>query len=280
MLAGPPEDQCDWGGSKGPFLGAWQKTGQNGGSAGKISSWEAGHREVGVVSWPGTIKGSVVSHVLASSLDIVPTVAKLAGVTLPTDRVFDGKDLGPVLFSENPGAFGPDGHHAALFISWNGKAYPGSQSNWHKSKPGDSIEPTGLFEKVRLPRLSAMFKVGYGSQCCRGPNGDANTPYNSTCGKGGALAPDSTWLDVPLLFNLSVDVAESTPLVFGTPEHTAAWRMVTETQTAMLASLAADRTTTAHDSKGEKLCCNTKNVVCRCSEEDDWPTITTGLGGR
>lgn len=27
---GPPEDQCDWGGSKGPFLGKWQKTGQVG----------------------------------------------------------------------------------------------------------------------------------------------------------------------------------------------------------------------------------------------------------
>lgn len=33
---GPPEDQCDWGGSKGPFMGAWQKTGQKGGSAGKM----------------------------------------------------------------------------------------------------------------------------------------------------------------------------------------------------------------------------------------------------
>ena len=31
-----------------------------------------------------------VSHALTSTLDIVPTIAKLAGVALPTDRTFDG----------------------------------------------------------------------------------------------------------------------------------------------------------------------------------------------
>ena len=31
-----------------------------------------------------------VSHALTSTLDIVPTIAKLAGVALPTNRTFDG----------------------------------------------------------------------------------------------------------------------------------------------------------------------------------------------
>jgi hypothetical protein len=265
---GPPEDQCDWGGSKGPFMGAWQKTGQHGGSAGKISSWEAGHREVGVVSWPGRVKSSVVSHVLASSLDIVPTVLHLAGLPLPTDRVLDGKDLGPIIFAEDPGSFGPAAHHSSLFISWNGKSYPESVKNWNKQKPGNNLLPTGLFEKIRLPGLSAMYKIGYGPQCCRGANGDANTPFNKTCNAGGALAPHTYWQDVPLLFDMTVDVAESTPMVFGTPKHTAAWKLVNETQTAMLASLKADKTTKATDHKGAKLCCNPNNVVCRCKEEE------------
>lgn len=260
---GPPEDQCDWGGSKGPFMGAWQKTGQRGGSAGKISSWEAGHREVGVVSWPGKIKSSVVSHVLASSLDYVPTILQLAGVELPTDRAFDGKNLGPVLFAENPAAIGPSGHHQQLFISWNGEAYP----EWGSA--ARLLGPTGLFEKIRLPGLSAMFKVGYGAQCCRGVNGDANTPYNSTCSShGGALAPSPAWLAVPLLFNLTVDVAESTPLEPGSDAHTAAWARVNESQAAMLASLRADKISTVLDRRvGEKLCCNPANVVCRCEEK-------------
>lgn len=47
---GPPEDQCSWGGSKGPFVGAFAKnrTHGGGGSAGKVTSWEGGHREPGV----------------------------------------------------------------------------------------------------------------------------------------------------------------------------------------------------------------------------------------
>ena len=61
---GPPEDQCDWGGSKGPFVGSTAKTSAGGGgSAGKLTSWEGGHREVGVVVWPGHIPAGAVSHV-------------------------------------------------------------------------------------------------------------------------------------------------------------------------------------------------------------------------
>jgi len=34
-----------------------------------------------------------VSNALTSSLDILPTLTKLAGSSLPTDRYFDGKDM-------------------------------------------------------------------------------------------------------------------------------------------------------------------------------------------
>ena len=222
------------------------------------SAFEAGHREVGVVSWPGKIKSAVTSHVLASSLDYVPTILHLAGIELPADRTFDGKDLGSVLFADDPAAIGPAGHHKELFISWNGQAYIDG-----------SAGATGLFEKIRLPGLSAMFKIGYGAQCCRGANGDANTPYNSTCSShGGALAPSPTWLAVPLLFNLTIDVAESNPLEPGSDAHTAAWARVNESQAVMLASLRADRISTVLDRQvGKKLCCNPANVVCRCEEE-------------
>ena len=44
-----------------------------------------------MVSYPGsTIVPGSVSHALTSTLDIVPTVAALAGVALPTNRSFDG----------------------------------------------------------------------------------------------------------------------------------------------------------------------------------------------
>ena len=91
---------------------------------------------------------------------------------------------------------------------------------------------------------------------------------SGTCsGHGGALAPHSTWLNVPLLFDLTVDVAESTALAFGTAKHRAAWEKVNATQYAMLASLKGDKISKAADHKGPKLCCNANNVVCRCEED-------------
>lgn len=39
---------------------------------------------------------------VASHLDLLPTVLALAGVALPPDRAFDGLDLGPVLFESAP----------------------------------------------------------------------------------------------------------------------------------------------------------------------------------
>ena len=70
VRSGPPEDQCDWGGSKGPFIGGFakNKTFGGGGSAGKITSWEGGHREVGVFRWPGKIAPGSVSHALTSTM--------------------------------------------------------------------------------------------------------------------------------------------------------------------------------------------------------------------
>jgi len=264
---GPPQDQCDWGGSVGPFLGQWQKTGQSGGSSGKLTSWEGGHREVGVVSWPGRVKPGAVSHVLASSLDIVPTVLALAAVPLPTSRHFDGLDLAPIIFADDPAAAPIGAHHESLFFSVGGEDFLTSRWNFKHDHPGENSVATGLFQAIRLPGLSAMYYVGYTPQCCRGANGDANTPYNKSCSAGGSLGPHPTWLNVPLLFNLTTDVAQSTPLVFGTPEHTAAWRLVNASMWAMVASLEQDtRSHADYGKKGPKICCNPNNVVCRCTE--------------
>ena len=44
-----------------------------------MTSWEGGHREVGVARWPGKIAAGVVSHALASTMDFAPTIVRLAG---------------------------------------------------------------------------------------------------------------------------------------------------------------------------------------------------------
>jgi arylsulfatase A-like enzyme len=49
--------------------------------------------------WPGHIKPAVVSDI-GSTLDLLPTLSKLAGVPLPDNRIYDGYDLSPVVTGE------------------------------------------------------------------------------------------------------------------------------------------------------------------------------------
>lgn len=69
---------------------------------GKGTTWEGGHRVCFVARWPGRIPAGTASDELAISVDILPTFAALADGSVPTDRVIDGKDIRPLLFSEAP----------------------------------------------------------------------------------------------------------------------------------------------------------------------------------
>ncbi|XP_074759739.1 arylsulfatase A isoform X1 [Athene noctua] len=63
---------------------------------GKGTTYEGGMREPAVAYWPGRVAPGV-THELASTLDILPTLAALAGAALPRVAL-DGYDLSPVLF--------------------------------------------------------------------------------------------------------------------------------------------------------------------------------------
>lgn len=60
----------------------------------KTELYEGGHRVPAIFNWPGKIEPSV-SGETAHSVDLMPTLAALAGVNVETD----GVDLGPLLFS-------------------------------------------------------------------------------------------------------------------------------------------------------------------------------------
>lgn len=85
--------------------GPWLIFDEQGGSAGllrdgKGSTWEGGMREPTIAWWPGHIPAGSVSQELGSTMDIYTTSIKLAGGTVPTDRVVDGVDLTSVLLEE------------------------------------------------------------------------------------------------------------------------------------------------------------------------------------
>ena len=54
-------------------------------------------RESTVIRWPGMIPAGETNDELMTTMDLLPTFAKLAGAEIPTDRVIDGKDIWPVL---------------------------------------------------------------------------------------------------------------------------------------------------------------------------------------
>nr|XP_034804455.1 arylsulfatase A isoform X2 [Pan paniscus] len=62
---------------------------------GKGTTYEGGVREPALAFWPGHIAPGV-THELASSLDLLPTLAALAGAPLP-NVTLDGFDLSPLL---------------------------------------------------------------------------------------------------------------------------------------------------------------------------------------
>jgi arylsulfatase A len=81
--------------------GPWTLFDEQGGSAGPLrgskgGTFEGGMREPAIFWWPGTIPPGVARDI-GTTLDLLPTVAALAGVRPPADRVLDGYDLGAVL---------------------------------------------------------------------------------------------------------------------------------------------------------------------------------------
>jgi len=100
--------------------GPWLSYGNHAGSAGPLregkgTTFNGGHYEPTLARWPGKIPPGSTCRELASTLDILPTFARLAGAELPTDRVIDGRDIWPLL-SGQPGARTP---HEVFYYYWN-----------------------------------------------------------------------------------------------------------------------------------------------------------------
>jgi arylsulfatase A-like enzyme len=84
--------------------GPWLAMDHDGGDpgplrGGKQTAYEGGHRVPTVVRWPGVVPAGTVCRELATTMDLLPTLAGLAGVpdAAPADRVVDGVDVSSLL---------------------------------------------------------------------------------------------------------------------------------------------------------------------------------------
>ncbi len=77
----------------------------------KQSVYEGGIRVPFIVRWPSKLPRAAVCDEPVISLDIMPTILSAVGAALPGDRVYDGKDMLPVLRRETKQPL-----HKALFF--------------------------------------------------------------------------------------------------------------------------------------------------------------------
>jgi len=72
--------------------------GRNGGSNAPLrgtkgTTWEGGMREPCIMRWPGTIPADTTCTEIATTMDLLPTLTRLANGVVPADHVLDGKDI-------------------------------------------------------------------------------------------------------------------------------------------------------------------------------------------
>jgi arylsulfatase A len=65
----------------------------------KAQTWEGGQRVPGIIVWPDKIPAGIVSEDFASTLDLLPTLAKISGAKIPDGLIIDGMDISEYLLS-------------------------------------------------------------------------------------------------------------------------------------------------------------------------------------
>ncbi len=122
--------------------GPWLLYGNHAGSAeplreGKATTFDGGVRVPCIMRWPGRIPRGKVIREMAMTMDVLPTLAKLAGAEVPADRVIDGKDIWP-LISGQPGAKTP---HEAYFYYWERHLQAVRSGKWKLHLPHSYVKP-------------------------------------------------------------------------------------------------------------------------------------------
>lgn len=137
--------------------GPWLSYGNHAGSAGPLregkgTAWEGGVRVPFAARWPGKIPAGTASSETAATIDVLPTLAKLAGAPLP-ERKIDGKDIWPLLAGEK-NAKSP---HDAYYFYWGRELHAIRAGKWKlhfphpyralTGKPGRDGKPHGYSEQ-------------------------------------------------------------------------------------------------------------------------------------
>jgi arylsulfatase A-like enzyme len=140
--------------------GPWLAYGDHAGSAGplregKMTTFEGGLREPCIVRWPGKVPADSVCRAPVMTIDLLPTLARLAGAKLP-DHQIDGKDVWPLLAGER-GAKSP---HEAYYFYWNSELQAVRSGRWKLHFPHTYRTPQGKGGAGGKPERVVERKIG------------------------------------------------------------------------------------------------------------------------
>jgi len=126
--------------------GPWLSYGDHAGSVGPLregkgTSFDGGVRVPFVARWPGRIPAGAVNRQAAMTIDLLPTIAKLAGAETPKDRIIDGLDIWPLLANKR----GVRSPHDALYFYWGRELHAVRSGKWklHLPHPYQHLESVG-----------------------------------------------------------------------------------------------------------------------------------------
>lgn len=133
--------------------GPWLAKGEEGGSAlpfrgGKGGSYEGGLRMPFVMRYPGVIPPGIVCHEMATQMDLLPTLARLAGAQAPEN--IDGKDITDLMIGK-PGAKTP---HESFFYYVGDRLHAVRSGQWKLKVPTTLAEEFAGYVKVDNPETT------------------------------------------------------------------------------------------------------------------------------
>jgi arylsulfatase A-like enzyme len=149
--------------------------------SGKTTCWEGGMRVPCIVRAPGNVPAGKTCNAVAATIDLLPTIASLAGTSCPDDRVIDGVDISQLIH-------GTENHLERNFFYFQHDCLRAVRSGkW----------------KLLLPHTEPI-KGGIASRWKRHVN-----------------KADAARIQTPQLYDLEKDVSETTNLASENPEMVA-----------------------------------------------------------
>ncbi|KAJ1632179.1 alkaline-phosphatase-like protein [Pavlovales sp. CCMP2436] len=194
----------------GPYLeDGYANSGTTGGlKGGKGQMWEGGIRVPAIVRWPGTIPTGFKSDAPVSMLDILPTIAALAGVHLPARLPIDGVSQAEFLRSGGKSYANPWARDSTALL--RRRRFPSRLAARHKSYK--IFWATQRWPSATTANASAIgvYDVSVCVECCPKAGWTSGLFGSATVCQCSLEALQ--FHDPPLVFDMSKDRNETTPI--------------------------------------------------------------------